>query len=336
MTLTNGLGGFTDDGRDLRDRPRRRRGNADAVGRTSSPTRSSARSSPRPGSAHTWSGNSRENRLTPFANDPISDPTGEALFIRDDETGESWSPTPGPAAATPASGRCVVRHTAGLTHFSRVDARHRPRAGRLRRRRRSGEVLAAHADQRRRRGADAERLRLQRVGARTAARRRAPARRHRARRSRPARSSRSNAYNQEFAGHVAFAYASETPALVHRRSPIVHRPQRRPVAAGRAAARRRSSGRRRRGARSVRGASRFDCVLQPGERRQLLFLLGEGTDRDRRRAADRPSRTASTPPSRRARACSASWDDTLDADPGAHAGRFVRRADEPLAALSGR
>ena len=51
------------------------------------------------GAAHTWSGNSRENRLTPFANDPISDPTGEALFVRDEDTGESWSPTPGPIAA---------------------------------------------------------------------------------------------------------------------------------------------------------------------------------------------------------------------------------------------
>ncbi len=30
------------------------------------------------GSAHTWSGNSRENRLTPFANDPISDPTSRS------------------------------------------------------------------------------------------------------------------------------------------------------------------------------------------------------------------------------------------------------------------
>ena len=59
------------------------------------------------GSAHTWSGNSRENRLTSFANDPVSDPTGEALFIRDDETGESWSPTPGPMA--PHRGKRPVR-----------------------------------------------------------------------------------------------------------------------------------------------------------------------------------------------------------------------------------
>ena len=53
------------------------------------------------GSAYTWSENSRENRLTPFANDPVSDPTAEALFVRDDETGEAWSPTPGPDAAPP-------------------------------------------------------------------------------------------------------------------------------------------------------------------------------------------------------------------------------------------
>ena len=48
------------------------------------------------GSAFTWSGNSRENRLTPFANDPVIDPTSEALFVRDDDSGEVWSPTPGP------------------------------------------------------------------------------------------------------------------------------------------------------------------------------------------------------------------------------------------------
>src|SRR4029079_13031158 len=71
------------------------------------------------GSAHTWSANSRENRLTPFANDPTGDPTAEALFIRDEESGDFWSPTPGPLVRTPESSPVVVRHTAGLTHFSR-------------------------------------------------------------------------------------------------------------------------------------------------------------------------------------------------------------------------
>src|SRR6185436_6168426 len=71
------------------------------------------------GAAYTWAGNSRENRLTPFANDPIGDPTGEAIFVRDDDTGECWSPSPGPLPR-PATGRCLVHHTAGLTQFSRT------------------------------------------------------------------------------------------------------------------------------------------------------------------------------------------------------------------------
>ncbi len=72
------------------------------------------------GSAFTWSGNSRENRLTPFANDPVTDPTSEALLVRDDDTGEAWSPTPGPLPRTPASGRFVIRHGAGVTRFARM------------------------------------------------------------------------------------------------------------------------------------------------------------------------------------------------------------------------
>ena len=72
------------------------------------------------GAAQTWSGNSRENRLTPFANDPISDPTGEAIFIRDDDTGEAWTPTPGPMVRRASAGRCVVTHSAGVTHFARA------------------------------------------------------------------------------------------------------------------------------------------------------------------------------------------------------------------------
>jgi cyclic beta-1,2-glucan synthetase len=62
------------------------------------------------GASHTWAGNSRENRLTSFANDPVTDPTAEAWFIRDDDTGEIWSPTPGPVGRDRASGRFVIRH----------------------------------------------------------------------------------------------------------------------------------------------------------------------------------------------------------------------------------
>jgi cellobiose phosphorylase len=69
------------------------------------------------GAAYSWSGNSRENRLTPFANDPITDPTGEAIFIRDDRDGAVWGATPGPLPRAANSGRWVVRHGAGVTHF---------------------------------------------------------------------------------------------------------------------------------------------------------------------------------------------------------------------------
>ena len=45
------------------------------------------------GSGYTWSANSRENQLTPWSNDPVSDPPGEAFYLRDDRTGDVWSPT---------------------------------------------------------------------------------------------------------------------------------------------------------------------------------------------------------------------------------------------------
>ena len=45
------------------------------------------------GAGYTWSTNSRENQLTPWSNDPVSDAPGEALYIRDEESGELWGPT---------------------------------------------------------------------------------------------------------------------------------------------------------------------------------------------------------------------------------------------------
>jgi cyclic beta-1,2-glucan glucanotransferase len=45
------------------------------------------------GSGFTWAGNSRERKLTPWSNDPVTDPPGEAAYLRDRETGEIWGPT---------------------------------------------------------------------------------------------------------------------------------------------------------------------------------------------------------------------------------------------------
>jgi cyclic beta-1,2-glucan synthetase len=49
------------------------------------------------GSAYTWALNAHEYRLTPWNNDPVSDTSGEAFYIRDEETGQFWSPAPFPA-----------------------------------------------------------------------------------------------------------------------------------------------------------------------------------------------------------------------------------------------
>jgi cyclic beta-1,2-glucan synthetase len=66
------------------------------------------------GSGYTWCMNSRENKLTPWSNDPIRDPAGEVLYIRDDNTGEFWTATPLPIRAT---GPYLIRHGQGYSAF---------------------------------------------------------------------------------------------------------------------------------------------------------------------------------------------------------------------------
>ncbi|HEY7515231.1 MAG TPA: carbohydrate-binding protein, partial [Vicinamibacteria bacterium] len=69
------------------------------------------------GTSFTWAGNSRENRLTPFANDPVVDPTAEAIFVRDEDDGLSWGLHPSAERRTKESPRFVVRHAMGVTRF---------------------------------------------------------------------------------------------------------------------------------------------------------------------------------------------------------------------------
>ena len=61
-----------------------------------------------------WCRNSRENRLTPWYNDPVSDPPAELLFVRDEDAGVFWSPLPAPA---PPSAPFEVRHGFGYTRW---------------------------------------------------------------------------------------------------------------------------------------------------------------------------------------------------------------------------
>ena len=70
------------------------------------------------GAAYTWVENAHGFRLTPWTNDPVQDTTGEAFYIRDEETGQIWSPTPLPARGkTPY----VIRHGFGYSVFEHTE-----------------------------------------------------------------------------------------------------------------------------------------------------------------------------------------------------------------------
>ena len=64
------------------------------------------------GGGYTWAVNSGENRLTPWTNDPVADLPVEALYLRDEESAELWTPTPEPAGADTT---CQIHHGAGYT-----------------------------------------------------------------------------------------------------------------------------------------------------------------------------------------------------------------------------
>ena len=116
LVMDNGLGGFTKDGREYvvvlegdRETPLPW---SNVLANPEFGTMVSGS-----GAAFTWSGNSRQNCLTPFANDPVTDATGEAIYLRDEESGAIWGATPAPMARSREAGRWVTRHGAGVTRF---------------------------------------------------------------------------------------------------------------------------------------------------------------------------------------------------------------------------
>ena len=67
------------------------------------------------GSGYTWSLNSRENQLTPWSNDPVSDPPGETIYVRDEDSGELWGPTVLPIREE--AWPYMARHGQGYSRF---------------------------------------------------------------------------------------------------------------------------------------------------------------------------------------------------------------------------
>jgi cyclic beta-1,2-glucan synthetase len=118
LELFNGLGGFGDQGREYVIHVHQ---NAGAV--PPSPWSNVVAHplfgfvSTELGPGFTWSENSHDNRLTPWRNDPVCDPPGEVMYLRDDETGRVWSATPLPAG----EGRpYTVRHGPGYSSYEHV------------------------------------------------------------------------------------------------------------------------------------------------------------------------------------------------------------------------
>jgi cyclic beta-1,2-glucan synthetase len=232
------------------------------------------------GTAVTWSLNSQENRLTRFANDPVTDPTSEAIVLRDEEGGALWGATPGALRRGPDSPRWVVRHGAGVTRFQHASlgleqelavfvARERPvklsmltltnRSSRTRRLSlfaynewamgppRPGEHLFVVTERDEKSGAILAR----------------------------------NPYNVDFAGRVAFAASSVVPssstadrAEALGRNGAVHRA----AMFGPAEL----SGRFGAGLDPC-AALKVGVELAPGETRRVVFLLGEGASADEAR-----------------------------------------------------
>jgi cyclic beta-1,2-glucan synthetase len=111
----NGLGGFADGGREYVMRVEASKGllpPAPWINVVAHPGFGFAASDL--GTGFTWAGNSHDNRLTPWRNDPVMDPPGEAMYVRDDESGRLWSATPLPAGG----GRpYTVRHGLGYSAY---------------------------------------------------------------------------------------------------------------------------------------------------------------------------------------------------------------------------
>ena len=118
LRFFNGLGGFTADGREyvIRTAPGQVTP-APWVNVLANPSFGTVVSES--GSAYSWAENAHELRLTPWHNDPVSDPSGEAFYLRDEETGHLWSPTPLPVRS-PAP--YVTRHGFGYSVFEHSES----------------------------------------------------------------------------------------------------------------------------------------------------------------------------------------------------------------------
>ncbi|HSP63825.1 MAG TPA: glucoamylase family protein, partial [Pyrinomonadaceae bacterium] len=230
------------------------------------------------GSGFTWSLNSHENRLTPWSNDTVSDPSGEVIYLRDEDSGTVWTPTPLPIRE---SQPYLVRHGQGYTMFEHashgisqelllfapLDAP--VKISRLR--------LRNQSDKRRRLSVTSYNELVLGVNRETSAMQIV------AEMDEPGQAIFArNSYNNEFAGRVAFVGTSESNStMTCDRKEFI----------GRNGSLAKPAALRRVGLAGRDGLGLDPCAaiqtsieLQPGEAREICFLLGEGESIEEARA----------------------------------------------------
>ncbi len=273
LVFSNGLGGFTGDGREYVI--------ATGGGAVTPAPWVNVLANPgfgtvvsESGSAYSWAENAHEFRLTPWNNDAVSDASGEAFYLRDEESGRFWSPTPLPAGhdapytSRHGFGYSVFEHTEdGITTelWVYVDRaapvkwsvlKIRNASGRPRRLSATGYVEWVLGDLRAKAAPHVVTEIDPDTGALLAA----------------------NAYGAEFAERTAFFHVAEPNRSVSGdRTEFIGRngTLRRPAAMTRNALSDRVGG-----ALDPCGAAQVAFALEDGQEREIVFTLGAGRSRD--------------------------------------------------------
>lgn len=113
LLFTNGLGGFTPGGDQYVIQLQQRMTPAPWVNVLANPDFGCIVSER--GGGYVFAENSRENKLTPWSNDPVSDPAGEVIYLRDEDSGAVWTVCPAPILE---SQPYTIRHGQGYSVFS--------------------------------------------------------------------------------------------------------------------------------------------------------------------------------------------------------------------------
>ena len=225
------------------------------------------------GAAYTWCENAQSYRLTPWHNDPISDPSGECFYLA--RRGGRPVLVPDAAAGRAEPPPYTTRHGFGYSVFECVEDGISTELNVLRRDRRSGQVRRHQAAQPLGKATAVVDDRLLRAGPRLRSAANLP---HIVTEVDPKTGGlfARNAYNSEFAQRVAFLDCSEAQRSVTGRPPRVPRPQwnhGQPACMTRA----RLSGRV--------GAGLDACLsmqvtldLADGQEREIAFTFGSGRD----------------------------------------------------------